>query len=114
MLDLLKNGNKYVHSETASPRSQVFLYFIMDKEQKRRQNERKFEAWDELLDGKRRYYYEVEGRHGWLARYVKEVDMSERTIKFYQEIYDDDGRLVEIHEKYPVNKGRVRVKGARR
>lgn len=76
--------------------------------------DRKFGAWDELPDGNRRYYCEVEGRHGWLARYVKEVDVSERTIKFYQEIYDDDGRLVEIHEKYPLNKGHVRVKGARR
>ncbi len=29
------------------------------------------------------------------------VDASERTIKFYREIFDEDGRLVEIYEKYP-------------
>ena len=81
----------------------------MRDEQKRRQNERKFGVWDELSDGGRRYFHEVQGRHGWLARYVKEVDDSERTIKFYQEIYDENGKLVEIHEKYPVNKGHTKV-----
>jgi len=35
-------------------------------------------------------------------------------MKFYQEIYDEEGRLVEIHEKYPVNKGYIRVRGAKR
>lgn len=86
----------------------------MRDEQKRRQNEKKFGAWDELPDGGRRYFFEVQGRHGWSARYVKEVDASERTMKFYQEIYDEEGRLVEIHEKYPVNKGHIRVRGAKR
>ncbi|MCD4778614.1 MAG: hypothetical protein K8R12_06540 [Desulfobacterales bacterium] len=86
----------------------------MNGEQKRKQNERKFGAWDELPNGKRRYFYEVQGRYGWLARYVKVVDALERTIKFYQEIFDEDGRLVEIHEKYPVNKGHIRVKGGGR
>ena len=81
----------------------------MRDEQKRRQNERKFGAWDELFDGSRRYFYEVQGRHGWSARYVKEVDDSEQTIKFYQEIYDEKGQLVEMHEKYPVNKGHAIV-----
>ena len=86
----------------------------MRDEEKRRQNERKFGAWDELPDGGRRYLYEVQGRHGWSARYVKEVDDSERTIKFYQEIYDEKGQLVEMHEKYPVNKGHTKVQGAKR
>jgi len=49
-----------------------------------------------------------------LSAFVSNVDVSERTIKFYQEIYDGDGQLVEIHEKYPVNKGHVRVKGTSR
>jgi len=80
-------------------------------ERKRRENERKFDAWDELPDGGRHYFYHVQGRHGWTARYVKEVDASERTIRFYQEIYDEKGRLVEIHDKYPVDKGHRRVQG---
>jgi hypothetical protein len=39
------------------------------------------------------------------ARYLKEVDASETTIRFWQEIYDDQGKLVETHEKHPVDKG---------
>ena len=79
-------------------------------EAKRRQNERKFGAWEELPNGRRRYWYEVKSRSGWKARYVKEVDENESTAKFYQEIYDEEGEVVEIHEKYPVDKGHQRVK----
>lgn len=46
------------------------------------------------------------------ARYVKEVDAFEATMKFYQEIYDHLGRLIEIHEKYPIDKGHIRASGA--
>lgn len=49
--------------------------------------------------------YDVAARFGWIARYVKEVDSEEETIRFYQEIYGDAGNLVEIHEKYPEDKG---------
>ena len=76
---------------------------------KRRQNEKKFGTWEELSDGGRRYWYEVQGHSGWRARYVKEVDQNERTIKFYQEIYDEQGKLVEVHEKYPVDRGHQKV-----
>ena len=48
---------------------------------KRRINERKFGSWEELPDGGRRYIYKN------------------------QEIYDNNGKLVEIHEKYPDDKG---------
>jgi hypothetical protein len=78
-------------------------------ERKRRENERKFGNWEELPDGGRRYFYEIQGRAGWKARYVKEVDTSEQTIRFYQEIYNERGQLVEIHEKYPMDKGHKRV-----
>lgn len=40
---------------------------------------------------------------------MKEVAPSERTIRFYQEIYDEQGMLVEIHEKYPVDRGHQKV-----
>ncbi|MBU0704703.1 MAG: hypothetical protein KKC18_12650 [Chloroflexi bacterium] len=59
--------------------------------------------------GGRRYFYEIQGRYSWKAHYVKEVDVLERTIRFYQEIYDNVGNLVEIHEKYPNDKGHVVV-----
>jgi len=31
--------------------------------------------------------------------------MPRRQLKFYQEIYDERGNLVEVHEKYPVDRG---------
>lgn len=83
----------------------------MTKQRKRRENERTFGTWEELSDGGRRYTLEVLGHHGWTARYVKEVDATEQTIRFRQEVYDDKSRLVEIHEKYPDDRGHVSVEG---
>lgn len=71
----------------------------------RAQNEKKFGDWDELARGGRRYRLDVLGRQGWRARYLKVVDGQENTVRFWQEIYDGQGRLVEIHEKYPVDNG---------
>lgn len=76
---------------------------------KRRQNERKFGAWADLPNGGRRYALDVKGRSGWHARYVKEVNADESTVRFYQEVFDGDGRLREVHEKYPVDRGHRRV-----
>jgi len=76
---------------------------------RREKNERIFTRWEELPAGGRRYYYEVQGRHGWRAVYIKEVDGKENTMRFWQEIYDEKGDLVEIHEKYPVDRGHQKV-----
>jgi hypothetical protein len=78
---------------------------------KRQRNERKFGAWRDLPGGGRAYSFEVKGRGGWRARYVKEVDAEELTVRFYQEVFDGDGRLREIHEKYPVDLGHRHVEG---
>ncbi|MGH7809558.1 MAG: hypothetical protein ACREP5_04695 [Candidatus Binatia bacterium] len=75
----------------------------------RQQNEKKFRRWEELAGGGRRYWLDVPGRLGWRARYLKEVDSLEVTRRFWQEIYDDQGRLVEVHEKYPVDTGHRKV-----
>ena len=75
----------------------------------RAQNEKKFGHWDELPAGGRCYWLDVSGRQGWRARYLKEVDAQESTLRFWQEIYDDQGKLVEVHEKYPVDKGHQKV-----
>ena len=48
---------------------------------------------------------EFAGRAGGRARYIKEVDVNERTIRFAQEIFDASGRLVAMHEKFPVDLG---------
>jgi hypothetical protein len=75
----------------------------------RSQNEKKFGQWDELPGGGRRYRLDIPGRLGWLARYVKEVEANERTVRFRQEIYDNRGKLAEMHEKFPVDKGHQKV-----
>ena len=59
----------------------------------------------ELQDGGRRYWYDVLGRSGWSVNYVKEVDKKEKIVRFYQEIYDPNGQLVEVHQKYPEDTG---------
>jgi hypothetical protein len=46
---------------------------------------------------------------GWRARYLKEVDASETTVRFWQEIHDAAGKLAEIHEKFPVDKGHRKI-----
>lgn len=71
----------------------------------RRQNETEFGCWVDLPGGGRTYHLDVTGRFGWQARYLKEVDVHETTVRFWQEIYDDTGRLVEVHEEFPVDKG---------
>ena len=72
---------------------------------KRAHNEKKFEHWTELPNGGRQYWYEVPARYGWKARYLKEVDAAERTLRVWQEILDDKGEIVEVHVKYPVDSG---------
>jgi len=78
---------------------------------KRAQNERKFGKWDDLPGGGRRYWFEVKGRLGWWVRYVKEVDRAEATVTFSQEVYDSEGKLREVHHKYPVDLGHQQVTG---
>ena len=75
----------------------------------RRQNEKKFGRWRDLANGGRCYELEIAGKHGWSAKYYKEVDARETTVRFWQEIFDESGALVEIHEKYPNDKGHRKV-----
>jgi hypothetical protein len=75
----------------------------------RAQNERRFKHWEELPNGGRRYIREFVGRAGGRARYVKEVDAGEQTVRFAQEIYDAIGRLVAVHEKISRRFGPQRV-----
>jgi hypothetical protein len=74
-------------------------------------NERKLPNWEELPDGGRKYWLDIVGRLGWRARYVKIVDSEEKPLLFIQEIYDAQGELVEIHEKFPKDKGHQKTKG---
>ena len=75
----------------------------------RKQNEQRFKTWKELHGGGRLYQQFVAGRSGWSAVYCKEVDSSENTVRFWQEIFDDSGCLREIHEKFPVDQGHRKI-----
>jgi hypothetical protein len=75
----------------------------------REQNERKFRQWRELAEGGRIYWLTVAGHHGWSARYLKEVDVNEHTVRFWQEICDEQGTIVEVHEKFPFDRGHESV-----
>lgn len=74
-----------------------------------RQNEKQFDSWIELKNGRRIYKKVVQGKHGWYAIYYKEVDKEENTTRFWQEIRDEHDKLREVHEKYPVDKGHVKL-----
>jgi hypothetical protein len=76
---------------------------------KREANERKYGQWEDLPGGGRRYWLDLTGRRGWRARYIKEVDAEENTLRFLQEIYDQGGKLVERHLKYPEDRGHETV-----
>jgi len=75
----------------------------------RRQNESKFNLWDQTDSGGRIYRMKIQGRLGWSAVYLKEVDSSENTIRFWQEIYDERNVLREIHEKFPIDRGHRKI-----
>ena len=46
----------------------------------------------------------VRKRLEWKAKYLKEMDNEETTLKFWQGVYDETNTLREIHEKYPIDK----------
>ncbi len=75
----------------------------------RTENEGKFGEWKDDPDGTRTYWYTVHGKQGWYAKYIKCVDANERTIFFRQEVYNQNDELVEVHEKYPHDKGHKKL-----
>lgn len=76
---------------------------------KRQENEKKFSNYENMPDGSRLYWFEIIGRMGWKARYIKIVDHNEITVSFRQEIYNENEMLVEIHEKYPFDNGHIKI-----
>jgi hypothetical protein len=77
---------------------------------KRIHNEKEFKNKEEIVSGKKLYWKEIESTDGSgkRARYEKIVDINENTISFTQKIYDKNNLLIEIHEKYPIDKGHVK------
>ncbi len=78
-------------------------------EQKRTKNEREFDHWEDESGGNRRYWFDIKGKSGAIARYIKTVNKDEITISFVQEIYNAAAELTELHEKYPVDKGHKKI-----
>ncbi len=75
----------------------------------REQNEKKFGNWKNLAHGGRLYHLDVPGHHGRLATSRKLTRMKIPFASFRQEIRNEKGELVEIHEKYPEDKGHQRI-----
>ena len=76
----------------------------------RRQNEKDFDHWEDLPDGGRRYWFDRKGAIWGVQRIIKVVDQTEKTLLLLQEIYNDDGELVERHQKFPVDTGHEIIK----
>ncbi len=76
--------------------------------EKRLQNERKFQGWNETPNGGRTYWRDRPGHSGW-ARYLKEVDSNENALRFWQEIYNERDELIEVHHKFPIDTGHQNV-----
>jgi hypothetical protein len=49
------------------------------------------------------------GPRSWAEPRVEDVDAQETTLRFRQEVFDDQGTLIETHGKYPVDKGHQKV-----
>jgi hypothetical protein len=77
---------------------------------KRRQNEKEYPHWEDLSDGGRRYWRERRGRVSGVQRIIKIVDVDENTLRIVQEIYNDQGELVEYHQKFPEDTGHQVIK----
>ena len=49
---------------------------------KREKHEKRFGTWIKIAMGGRKYFKEIPGNFGWKAKYVKEVDADEITLRF--------------------------------
>jgi hypothetical protein len=75
----------------------------------REQNEKRFKNWIALPNGGRRYWTDRAGAVNGFQRMVKIVAKDETTLQLIQEVYDDDGELIERHQKYPADTGHQRL-----
>jgi hypothetical protein len=71
----------------------------------REQNEKEYRNWIDLPDGGRRYWRDRKGRITGIQRMVKTVDAQENALSVVQEIYNDEGEIIERHQKFPQDTG---------
>lgn len=44
------------------------------------------------------------------GKIYKRSNGNEETVNFFQEVYDANGSLIEVHEKFPLDKGHRKIK----
>jgi len=81
---------------------------------RRKQNEREWPQWENLPPRRRRYWLRRAGADWGHQILLKEVVFDsktqlEETVRMWQEIYDDHGKLVASHQKYPIDTGHRKV-----
>jgi hypothetical protein len=81
---------------------------------RRQRNERDWPEWEDLPGNRRRYWFRRPRREwGWQIMFKEVVfdpkTQLEETARLWQEIYDDDGRLVERHQKFPADTGHQKL-----
>ncbi len=55
-----------------------------------------------------RKFARCEGQNDLVSPVPEACDDQENTIRFWQEIFNENGLLVELHEKYPIDLGHQR------
>jgi hypothetical protein len=80
----------------------------------RRRNELDWPSWEDLPLGRRRDWFRRQGAVAGYQILFKEVIFDpktqlEETSRMWQEVYDDSGKLVASHQKYPVDTGHKTV-----
>ncbi len=80
----------------------------------RQRNERDWPNWQDLPNGERRYWLWRKGREWGYQILFKEVTFDsktqlEETVRMWQEVYDDQGKLVETHQKFPTDTGHQKL-----
>lgn len=73
------------------------------------QNEKRFRNWEDFPDGTRKYWTDRRGYSYGFQRMVKWVDDDENTLQVVQEIYNDNGVMIERHQKFPVDTGHEKL-----
>jgi len=86
---------------------------VREVEKKRIENERKFSHGEKLPNGDRKYGYEIIGKFGYKARYVKEVNRKEETVRFRYRNFNNFSGLLSSkfrQTRYQKSGGSRRVK----
>ncbi|HML22671.1 MAG TPA: hypothetical protein PKD09_13545 [Aggregatilinea sp.] len=71
----------------------------------RTRNEREYLFWEDLPDGRRRYWSERPGLTWGRLRIIKTVDAQETVLTIVHELYDNTNKLVHWRQTFPFDSG---------